>query len=135
MFDFRELELLMSGLPEIDVEDWKANTEYQVCAPMHVERLPQGNCFCGACVAANRQGEFNAEHTVVKWLWEVVESLPQEMRAKLLQVPMRVCCKCASWLLAMTIGTLCCGCGTCVTAVLHRHVARSCRGLWRSRVV
>lgn len=28
MFDDRELELLISGLPTIDVEDWKRNTVY-----------------------------------------------------------------------------------------------------------
>ena len=27
VFDFQELELLLCGLPEIDIEDWKRNTE------------------------------------------------------------------------------------------------------------
>ena len=27
VFDFQELELLLCGLPEIDIEDWKKNTE------------------------------------------------------------------------------------------------------------
>ena len=28
IFDHREFELLLCGLPKLDVEDWKANTEY-----------------------------------------------------------------------------------------------------------
>ena len=28
MFDEYELELMLSGLPEIDLEDWKENTVY-----------------------------------------------------------------------------------------------------------
>ena len=27
-FDYNELELLMCGLPEIDVDDWEKHTEY-----------------------------------------------------------------------------------------------------------
>ena len=28
IFDCQELELLMHGIPKIEMEDWKANTEY-----------------------------------------------------------------------------------------------------------
>ena len=28
LFDEHELELIMSGTPEIDLEDWKENTQY-----------------------------------------------------------------------------------------------------------
>lgn len=28
-FDFQELELLAAGLPEVDMEDWKAHTTYE----------------------------------------------------------------------------------------------------------
>jgi len=62
VFDFQELELLMCGLPEIDVEDWQENTEYT--------------------------GEFTTlggKHPVCKWFWEVVEEYDQEYRARLLQ--------------------------------------------------
>jgi len=48
VFDFQELELLLCGLPEIDIEDWKRNTEYS------------GDY--------ERKG---ASHKVVKWFWEV----------------------------------------------------------------
>lgn len=29
MFDARELELVIAGMPEIDIEDWRRNTEYR----------------------------------------------------------------------------------------------------------
>ena len=33
IFNEQELELLISGLPDIDVDDWKANTEYHNYTP------------------------------------------------------------------------------------------------------
>mmetsp|Transcript_20079 Transcript_20079/g.63113 ORF Transcript_20079/g.63113 Transcript_20079/m.63113 type:complete len:88 (-) Transcript_20079:510-773(-) len=48
LFDFQELELLLCGLPEIDIQDWKRHTEYT------------GDY--------ERKG---ASHKVVKWFWEV----------------------------------------------------------------
>ena len=30
VFDFQELELLLCGLPEIDIDDWKRNTEFEL---------------------------------------------------------------------------------------------------------
>ena len=48
VFDYQELELLLCGVPEIDVQDWKRNTVY--------EGLFQ------------RQG---ARHKVVKWFWNL----------------------------------------------------------------
>lgn len=63
VFDFQELELLMCGLPEIDMEDWKANTEY-----------------LGTVKSRGKK------HPVVKWFWEVVEEdFDQALKAKLLQ--------------------------------------------------
>jgi len=63
VFDFQELELLMCGLPSIDMEDWRANTEYT--------------------------GEFTQSkdsHDVVGWFWDVVEfEYDQEVKARLLQ--------------------------------------------------
>jgi len=63
IFDYQELELLMCGLPEIEMEDWKMHTEYS--------------------------GEFDgigAGHQVVRWFWEVVgEVFNQELKARLLQ--------------------------------------------------
>ena len=62
IFDFQELELLMCGLPEIDIDDWMEHTEYS--------------------------GEYdgtNGDHEVCYWFWEVVRELDQEMKARLLQ--------------------------------------------------
>ncbi|XP_013408033.1 E3 ubiquitin-protein ligase HACE1 isoform X2 [Lingula anatina] len=58
MFDEYELELMLSGLPEIDVDDWKANTVYNGC---------------------------DEESNVVKWFWEEVATFTQHENALLLQ--------------------------------------------------
>lgn len=58
IFDEQELELLISGLPDIDIEDWRGNTEYQNYSPSS----PQ-----------------------IKWFWRAVRSFDSEERAKLLQ--------------------------------------------------
>lgn len=62
IFDYQELDLLLSGLPEIDTADWKANTEIRFL----YERLEQ-------------------ETAVVDWFWEIVEAFTQEQRGRLLQ--------------------------------------------------
>jgi hypothetical protein len=62
VFDYQELELLMCGLPTIDMDDWVRHTEYM--------------------------GEYNrmgARHKVIKWFWEVVTSFTDEERIRLLQ--------------------------------------------------
>uniref|UniRef100_A0A8C1SSN1 E3 ubiquitin-protein ligase HACE1 n=1 Tax=Cyprinus carpio TaxID=7962 RepID=A0A8C1SSN1_CYPCA len=59
LFDEYELELLLSGMPEIDVMDWKKNTEYT--------------------------SGYDLQEPVVQWFWEVVENLTQEERVLLLQ--------------------------------------------------
>lgn len=60
IFDFQELELLMCGIPSIDVQDWKNNTEYS--------------------------GLIRRKDQVVKWFWETVEfEFENEMKARLLQ--------------------------------------------------
>lgn len=62
VFDFQELELLMCGLPTIDMEDWQEHTEYS--------------------------GEYEGvgdDHPCVQWFWEVVTEFDQEMKARLLQ--------------------------------------------------
>lgn len=46
VFQPYELEMLLYGVPYIDVKDWKLNTDYK--------------------------GEYNANHKVVKWFWEVM---------------------------------------------------------------
>ncbi|XP_060521947.1 E3 ubiquitin-protein ligase SMURF2 [Cylas formicarius] len=57
-FDERELELVISGIGSIDVDDWRAHTRLKHCTP---------------------------ETQVVRWFWQAVESYSEEMRARLLQ--------------------------------------------------
>ncbi|KAM9798424.1 E3 ubiquitin-protein ligase HACE1 isoform 1-T1 [Neosynchiropus ocellatus] len=59
LFDEYELELLLSGMPEIDVQDWWRNTEYT--------------------------SGYDSQEQVVQWFWEVVRSLTQEERILMLQ--------------------------------------------------
>ncbi|KAL4657477.1 E3 ubiquitin-protein ligase HACE1 isoform X1 [Arapaima gigas] len=59
LFDEYELELLLSGMPEIDVADWSRNTEYT--------------------------SGYDQDEPIIKWFWEVVHSLTQEERVLLLQ--------------------------------------------------
>ena len=62
VFDFQELELLVCGLPTIDVVDWKQNTQY-----------------------VREYAQLGSAHPVVKWFWAVVENFTDEQRARLLQ--------------------------------------------------
>ncbi|KAJ5815527.1 hypothetical protein N7474_007304 [Penicillium riverlandense] len=58
IFNEQELELLISGLPEIDVDEWKNNTE------LH---------------------NYSASSPQIQWFWRAVRSFDKEERAKLLQ--------------------------------------------------
>lgn len=58
IFDEQELELLISGLPDIDVDDWKNNTTYV---------------------------NYNSNSKEVGYFWRAVRSFDKEERAKLLQ--------------------------------------------------
>lgn len=58
IFSEQELELLISGLPEISVDDWKNNTEYH---------------------------GYTAASPQIQWFWRAVRSFDKEERAKLLQ--------------------------------------------------
>ena len=62
IFDFQELELLMCGLPEIDMDDWMANTVYE-----GVYKIP------------------GSSHMVCRWFWEIVREYDHELKARLLQ--------------------------------------------------
>uniref|UniRef100_A0A1D1YBZ7 HECT-type E3 ubiquitin transferase n=1 Tax=Anthurium amnicola TaxID=1678845 RepID=A0A1D1YBZ7_9ARAE len=58
IFNDKELELLISGLPEIDLDDLQANTEYT---------------------------GYSAASSVVQWFWDVVKTFNKEDMARLLQ--------------------------------------------------
>ncbi|TMW54968.1 hypothetical protein Poli38472_014739 [Pythium oligandrum] len=57
VFDYQELELVLCGVPSIDVDDWKAHTQVS--------------------------DELSEE--VLGWFWEIVEAFTDEERARLLQ--------------------------------------------------
>ncbi|KAK3609117.1 hypothetical protein CHS0354_007796 [Potamilus streckersoni] len=59
IFDANELELLMCGLQDIDVNDWKLHSTYK--------------------------GDYNLNHPVIIHFWKAVYSFNNEMRARLLQ--------------------------------------------------
>jgi len=63
VFDSNELELILCGLPTIEMDDWEANTIYS-----------------GAFESKGRQNQ------VVQWFWEIVrDDFDQELKARLLQ--------------------------------------------------
>ena len=41
IFNDHELELIISGLPEVDVADIKANTDYTGLSPLNFDGFPQ----------------------------------------------------------------------------------------------
>lgn len=59
VFDARELELVIAGTAEIDINDWRSNTEY-------------------------RSG-YHDSHQVITWFWQVIEKFTNEQRLRLLQ--------------------------------------------------
>lgn len=59
IFDENELELLMCGLGDVDVNDWRANTKYK-------------NGYC-------------SNHMVIQWFWKAVLLMDAEKRIRLLQ--------------------------------------------------
>ncbi|XP_056155808.1 E3 ubiquitin-protein ligase HECW1-like [Lampris incognitus] len=59
VFDARELELVIAGTAEIDLNDWRSNTEYR--------------------------GGYHDGHVVMGWFWGAVERFNNEQRLRLLQ--------------------------------------------------
>ncbi|KAG8820719.1 hypothetical protein FRC17_010070 [Serendipita sp. 399] len=58
VFDERELELLIGGMSEIDVDDWTKHTDYR---------------------------GYDINDQVIKWFWECVRNWPPERKSRLLQ--------------------------------------------------
>jgi len=56
IFDIQEVEMLLYGLPFIDVNDWEGTTTYK--------------------------GSYYKNHQIVKWFWEVMKELNQEQLSK-----------------------------------------------------
>jgi len=58
VFDEKELELLISGIPEIDIDDWSKHTEYR---------------------------GYEMSDEIVQWFWKCLRSWSAERKARLLQ--------------------------------------------------
>ena len=58
IFNHRELELVISGMPTIDIKDWKNNTIYE---------------------------NYTEESDVIKYFWEIMESFDNDEKAEFLQ--------------------------------------------------
>lgn len=58
LFNPKELELVIGGIPKIDITDWRLNTEYE---------------------------GYSASSSQIRWFWRTVKSFDHSQRAKLLQ--------------------------------------------------
>jgi E3 ubiquitin-protein ligase NEDD4 len=58
VFDERELELLIGGIAEIDVDDWKKHTDYR---------------------------GYTEQDDVIQWFWKCIRSWDSEKKSRLLQ--------------------------------------------------
>ena len=58
IFNYRELELVISGLPTIDIKDWKLNTIYE---------------------------NYNESSQIIVNFWEIIESFDNDERTEFLQ--------------------------------------------------
>ena len=58
ILNYHELELVLSGLPKIDIKDWKNKTEYE---------------------------NYNEESQIIKYFWEIIESFDNDETAQFLQ--------------------------------------------------
>jgi hypothetical protein len=97
-FTFQELELLLIGQPNIDVENWRAHTEYR---GEYSDTHEVGDAYTDPHTALSHILTHTLSHIlqVIGWFWEVIEDLSEEDRAKLLQfttgtsrVPAQVAC-------------------------------------------
>lgn len=64
VFDARELELVIAGTAEIDIADWRHNTEYR--------------------------GGYHDLHPVVVWFWQAIERSVQTLNRKKIVVSERM---------------------------------------------
>jgi len=59
VFEPHELEMMINGVPFIDVDDWEANTIYK--------------------------GAYSSDHKVIGWFWKILREMSQKDLSKLLQ--------------------------------------------------
>ena len=76
-FDAKELEWVIAGTPEINMEDWKANTQYWggMC-----NNYTNNIYIYSSCTG------YSPTHQVILWFWEAIESFTDEQKLRFLQV-------------------------------------------------
>lgn len=81
IFNEQELELLISGLPNVDIEDLRANTEYHKYQANSIQVRDKMDFV--RCV----RDKFNTYSTCpqIQWFWRALRSFDQAERAKFLQ--------------------------------------------------
>lgn len=80
VFDERELELLIGGIGEVDVDDWVRHTDYR---------------------------SYTGNDQVIQWFWQAVRSWPAEKKSRLLQftVSLARVCSCVMPMLTRALWT------------------------------
>lgn len=83
IFNEQELELLISGLPDIDIEDLKANTEYHkyTSKSAQVSDHPLGSIP----LTYSMHTYLIYSLLQIQWFWRALRSFDQADRAKFLQ--------------------------------------------------
>ena len=86
IFNEQELELLISGLPNIDIDDLKANSEYHKYQPTSLQ-VNNGPDTCGVSLTPpkNLTDLFLFRFRQIQWFWRALRSFDQADRAKFLQ--------------------------------------------------
>lgn len=82
IFNEQELELLISGLPNVDIEDLKANTEYH--------KYQANSIQVSIKISSNTSTGFSFKYFTIifrqiQWFWRALRSFDQADRAKFLQ--------------------------------------------------
>jgi hypothetical protein len=61
VFDYQEFDLLLCGIPNLDIDDWRKHTEY-----------------------LGEYSKLGDKHQVIRWFWMVLEEMSEEERVRLL---------------------------------------------------
>ncbi|KAK3702896.1 hypothetical protein QZH41_014166, partial [Actinostola sp. cb2023] len=86
IFDARELELVISGTADIDIKDWRRNTEYRSVNSPLTDTLVSGQIYLRTPFQIPvLPPSYHDSHKVVKWFWKGVSSFDNEQRLRLLQ--------------------------------------------------
>lgn len=78
IFNEQELELLISGLPNIDIEDLRANTEYHKYQATSIQVREQ-------IQVVMKPTNHRIQLFQIQWFWRALRSFDQAERAKFLQ--------------------------------------------------